>query len=156
VNNYQKLTKIPPPSKTTFPIKELLEDISNLLKADDLFFSYTIVKEDWTINADRAQIEQVMINLIKNAHESSSPDIPVKVQVIVSKDHYRRTLIQIIDNGQGILPDVLDKIFVPFFTTKSTGSGIGLSICRQIINLHGGNITITSKPEQGSTVSITL
>ncbi|MDH8701243.1 two-component system nitrogen regulation sensor histidine kinase NtrY [Dysgonomonadaceae bacterium PH5-43] len=156
VNNYQKLTKIPPPSKTIFTIKELLEDISNLLKVERMLFSYTIGKENWTLNADRAQIEQVMINLIKNAYESASLNTSVKVHINVSKDYYQRTFIRVIDNGDGILPDVLDKIFVPFFTTKSTGSGVGLSICQQIINLHGGSIAIKSKPEDGTTVSIIL
>ncbi|MDR2682475.1 MAG: HAMP domain-containing histidine kinase, partial [Dysgonamonadaceae bacterium] len=73
-----------------------------------------------------------------------------------SKNDYQRPLIRVSDNGDGILPEVLDKIFIPFFTTKSTGSGIGLSICRQIINLHGGVISVHSEPEKGSCFTIQL
>lgn len=156
VNNYQKLTKIPPPVKTIFPVEDLLEDISQLLKPNKLFFTYSIEKENLMLNADRSQIEQVMINLIKNACESSISEIPTQVHVTANRDNYQRTLIQVEDNGQGILPEVLDKIFVPFFTTKSKGSGIGLSICRQIINLHGGSISVASEPEQGTNISIVL
>lgn len=156
VLNYQKLTRIPNPQKTVFQLKNLFEDISNLLNADNMNFTYSLQSEDMTIKADRTQIEQVMINLIKNACESSATKIPATVTVSAVKDNYQRTLIQVTDNGQGILPEILDKIFMPFFTTKTNGSGIGLSICRQIINLHGGSISIESEPEKGSVVSITL
>lgn len=156
VNNYQKLTRIPVPQKSSFLVGELLEDIRNLLKADNRLFSYSLENNDMSILADRAQIEQVMINLIKNACESSGSEMPAEVRVEVSKDNYQRTKIHITDNGQGILPEILDKIFVPFFTTKTSGSGIGLSICRQIINLHGGSISIESEPEKGTEVRLIL
>ena len=156
VNNYQKLAKIPTPVKSVFLVSDLLEDIRNLLKADHLTFSYSLENKDISLNADRGQIEQVMINLIKNACESSDSDIPAEVKVVVSKDNYQRTQIQVMDNGQGILPEILDKIFVPFFTTKANGSGIGLSISKQIINLHGGSLSVESESEKGSVISVVI
>lgn len=102
-------------------------------------------------------LEQVLINLLKNAREASArretPKIEVKAvfapKVTSSLTAWRCT-ITVRDNGEGILPEVQDKIFVPFFTTKTAGSGIGLSLCKQIMNQHGGNITVYSEPGKGS------
>ena len=63
-------------------------------------------------------------------------------------------IISVIDNGSGIVPEVIDKVFVPFFTTKSKGSGIGLSLCRQIMNRHGGSISVISEEEKGTTFTL--
>jgi len=107
-------------------------------------------------NVDLGQIEQVLINLIKNAHEActdiSNPDIRIDIR----PDEYQRPVITVTDNGCGILPEVQDKIFVPFFTTKQGGSGIGLSICRQIIVAHKGSITIESELNRGTCVRIRI
>ncbi|MCC8145407.1 MAG: PAS domain-containing protein [Bacteroidales bacterium] len=156
VQNYQKLSKIPLPEINSFSAKELMEDITRLLQADGLSFTYRINPNDLALSADRSQIEQVMINLIKNAHEASSFNMNPEVTVDIFLNEYHKAIIHVKDNGEGILPEVLDKIFVPFFTTKTKGSGIGLSICRQIINLHGGSITVQSEPGKGSCFSIYL
>ncbi|GHT69141.1 sensor histidine kinase [Bacteroidia bacterium] len=156
VNNYKKLTHIPQPFITQFSASEWIEDISRLLKADGFMFDYSVQPENIPIAADRSLMEQVLINLIKNACESVSSGKPVSVRVTVSKNEYQRPLIRVSDNGEGILPDVMDQIFVPFFTTKINGSGIGLSICRQIINLHGGTISVQSDPDKGSCFTIVL
>ena len=155
VHNYQKLTRIPAPVKTKFPAKELMQDISSLL-CSDYPFTYHLVNKHIMLHADRGQIEQVLINLIKNACESSVNKDSLKVEVKISLDEYNRTLIRVKDNGQGILPETMENIFVPFFTTKSQGSGIGLSICRQIVNLHEGSISVESEAEKGSCFSILL
>lgn len=156
VNNYKKLTHIPQPVITHFPAREWIDDIARLLKADGFVFDYSVQPQDISIEADRGLMEQVLINLVKNACESAPPDKPVAVQVAVSKNEYQRPVIQVSDTGEGILPEVLDKIFVPFFTTKTAGSGIGLSICRQIVSLHGGTISVQSEPEKGSIFTIQL
>lgn len=95
------------------------------------------------------------LNLLKNAGEAcAEQEIP---EVIIAT-HYemekRIFMLTVTDNGSGILPDVLDKIFVPFFTTKPTGSGIGLSLCKQIMNLHGGSISVSSEIGKGSCFSL--
>jgi len=155
-HNYQKLSRIPNPIITSFKASELIEDITQLLQADGLSFSYHIQPLSVLLKADRGQMEQVMINLIKNAHEASSEQVRAEINVEISLNEYQRPMIKVIDKGQGILPDVLDKIFVPFFTTKKSGSGIGLSICRQIINLHGGTISVKSEVGKGSCFYISL
>jgi signal transduction histidine kinase len=101
-------------------------------------------------------MEQVLINLIKNAWEACARKQSPEVNVTISKNEYQRPFIVVSDNGCGILPEVLDKIFVPFFSTKTGGSGIGLSICRQILISHGGNITVESEPNKITRVILFL
>lgn len=82
----------------------------------------------------------------------SHPEITVNL----AKDAFGSIVLTVRDNGEGILPEVMDKIFVPFFTTKTTGSGIGLSLCKQLMNLHGGTITACSEKGKGSCFTLTF
>ena len=105
---------------------------------------------DRILQIDRTQIEQVLINLIKNAKEACSRKEHPRIEVKMLPALSWQCLITVSDNGEGILPEVQDKIFVPFFTTKPSGSGIGLSLCKQVMNRHGGNITVQSAVGKGS------
>ena len=156
VGNYRKLMRIPAPVMDTFHAEAMMNDINDLLRAEGIRFAYALQPEDITLFADRSQMEQVLINLIKNAHEACITKQYPDIHVHISKNEYHRPVIVVSDNGCGILPDVLDKIFVPFFTTKAGGSGIGLSICRQILISHGGNIMIESEPDKGSRVVLSF
>ena len=99
----------------------------------------------------------VLINLLKNAGEACSeqpaPEVLVETRFQAEK---RLFSLMVSDNGNGILPEVLDKIFIPFFTTKPTGSGIGLSLCKQIMTLHGGSIRANSEVGKGSCFTLRL
>ena len=156
VHNYQQLSRIPNPTMTTFSAMELMQDLYKLLATDDIQFTYTVTPSELLLKADRSQMEQVMINLIKNAIEATSHRENPQVTVEIINNELYRPTIRIIDNGDGILPDVIDKVFIPFFSTKPTGSGIGLSICRQIVQLHGGTISVTSDVGKGSVFTIGL
>lgn len=156
VHNYQKLSRIPNPIITTFAASELMSDIDKLLKSSGLKFSYTIQPPDLSFKADKGQIEQVMINLIKNACEATANQPEPKVTVEIGYNEHQHPTIKVTDNGDGILPEVFDNIFTPFFTTKTNGSGIGLSICRQIVNLHGGTISVQSEVEKGSCFRVVM
>ena len=156
VQNYKSLTSIPKPQIELFDFSEMLGDIASLLKAQDIKFDYYVTPDNLTIKADRTQIEQVMINLIKNAWEASCDRENSVISVSAEYDNYQRPQISVSDNGVGILPEVRNRVFIPFFTTKKNGSGIGLSICKQIINAHGGNISVTSTPDEGSCFTIKL
>ena len=106
---------------------------------------------------DRSQMEQVLINLLKNAGEAcmDQPDAQVVVETSYQEEqHIFRLSVR--DNGCGILPEVMERIFIPFFTTKPTGSGIGLSLCKQIMSLHGGSIRVTSEVGEGSCFTLKL
>jgi nitrogen fixation/metabolism regulation signal transduction histidine kinase len=156
VGNYQKLARIPAPVPAPYRIDEMMNDINHLLKAEGIRFSCEIKPEDMTLFADRPLMEQVLINLIKNAQEACFGNQSPDIKVFISKNEYQRPVIVVSDNGCGILPDVLDKIFVPFFTTKAGGSGIGLSICRQILISHGGTMMVESEPDKGTRVILGL
>lgn len=156
INDYKKLTQIPAPQPISINIKSLVDDIANLMKGYGVHLQTLITSDNLTLHADREQIEQVLINLIKNAQESCNNITDPVIKLTVMKDAHDQIIITVSDNGSGMEADVLNKIFTPFYTTKSAGSGIGLSICRQIIALHGGTLTATSIPGGGSTFTIRL
>lgn len=156
VQNYKSLTNIPAPQCKVFSVKHMLDDIANLLEAQQIRFDYTVSPLKMELVADRIQIEQVLINLIKNAMEAVSRCEHPHIQVAAGFDEKQRPQITVSDNGEGILPDVRKHIFIPFFSTKTNGSGIGLSLCKQIINAHGGTIHVISTPNEGSRFTIRL
>jgi nitrogen fixation/metabolism regulation signal transduction histidine kinase len=156
VQNYKRLTDIPAPQARPFRVREMLDDITVLLKTQGIRFTYRVHPDDLVIKADNMQIEQVLINLIKNAWEASVHNEQPLVSVTAGLDNFQRPQVTVSDNGEGILPDVRKRIFIPFFTTRKNGSGIGLSLCKQIVNAHGGTIAVTSIPNRGSCFTIRL
>ncbi|MDR0893913.1 MAG: HAMP domain-containing histidine kinase [Prevotellaceae bacterium] len=157
VENYRRLTRLPEPVRTDISVRELLTDMQKLYPQPTVHIE--LPQPDRIIHADRGQVEQILINLIKNALEATThnknPRIEVRTTFTVSGAQHH-SIFTVRDNGEGILPDVLDKIFVPFFTTKPSGSGIGLSLCRQIMNRHGGTISVTSEAGRGSCFTLTF
>ena len=152
VENYRRLTRIPIPVRTKVSVAELFMDLKKLFPEEYIHFE--MPASDLFLYADRAQIEQVLINLLKNARETCERKIDKEIQIkFFSKDNPTLTIS---DNGEGILTDVLDKIFVPFFTTKTSGSGIGLSLCKQIMTLHDGSINVKSEIGKGSCFILTF
>ena len=147
VENYRKLTRISAPVKAEISVKEFFNDLQRLYPDPEFHFEYPSSPLKWL--ADRTQMEQVFINLLKNAREACAhrthPDIRVRVEA-----HAQELVFEIRDNGEGMLPEVTERIFVPFFTTKSNGSGIGLTLCKQIVSLHGGQISVQSTAGKGS------
>ena len=160
VNTYRNLTRIPKPNFRIVKVNELFENIKPLMdeeiKHANVAFRVELDPLDMQVSLDVDLIEQVIINIIKNAvhalEERENGEIILKGFL----NKRGRVTIQVSDNGKGILPEVIDKIFIPFFTTKPKGSGIGLSLSRQIMRLHGGSITAYSQPEQGSTFTLTF
>lgn len=155
VENYRKLQRISKPQFEDVRIGDLVADLQHLYP--DSIFHYEIENEDQRLLMDRSQIEQVLINLLKNAQEAvENEEIPYVRLTTYLSSNKRDFIISITDNGKGILSEVMERIFVPFFTTKTSGSGIGLSICKQIVTLHGGTITASSKPGDKTTFSVVL
>ena len=171
VESYRQLTRIKTPEKTTFPVSELFEHLKALFSltpspntvesgeknTPQLTFS-PLPGEGLEVRllADRAQIEQVLINLIKNAFESGATEVEVKTQFSPLLGEGSGVRLFIRDNGCGMPADVLEHAFIPFYTTKTTGTGIGLSLCRQIILKHGGTIHIESEEKKGTTIEIKI
>lgn len=155
VENYRKLQRISKPQFEDVRIGDLVADLQHLYP--DSIFHYEIENEDQRLLMDRSQIEQVLINLLKNAQEAvENEEIPYVRLTTHLSSNKRDFIISITDNGKGILSEVMERIFVPFFTTKTNGSGIGLSICKQIVTLHGGTITASSKLGDKTTFSVVL
>lgn len=148
VENYRRLTRIPTPTRTKVSASELFMDLKKLFPEEVIHFE--MPQTEISLFADRIQIEQVLINLLKNACEACIRKSNRKIVVRAEIHGIGNVTLAVSDNGEGILPDVLDKIFVPFFTTKTSGSGIGLSLCKQIMTLHKGSITVKSEMGKGS------
>lgn len=150
VDAYRKLTRLPKPDFQIFPITELFQRVHQLLSTQitkkTVDFCVNIEPASLELTADPKLIEQVLINLLLNAIQAL--DNQQNARIILSSliDERGRILIQVIDNGPGIPEEALEKIFIPFFTTKEDGSGIGLSLSRQIMRLHRGTISAHSKP----------
>jgi len=159
VEKYRQLTKIPQPIIQEIDVKSFIEQIQllfqNSLKENHIKLIIKLFPGNIRIRADEKLIEQVLINIIKNAIESFSQT--QKNKIIEIKGFINplgRKIIEIADNGEGIMKEVIERIFIPFFTTKPNGSGIGLSLARQIMLLHGGNLRASSIPGQGTSFTI--
>ena len=151
VDKYRNLTRIPKPNFVIYQLKDQFKYISSLLKEEivknNIELRINIEPENIELTADEQLIEQVLINIIKNsihALENSETKI-LTLNAYINKQN--KPVVEIIDTGQGIIKEVLDKIFIPFFTTKSAGSGIGLALSKQIMRMHNGNIQVHSEPE---------
>ncbi|MCX6640252.1 MAG: ATP-binding protein [bacterium] len=152
VDDYRKLTRIPRPNFELISVHELLIRTRNLMKdqleKQKIKCQIHIDPESLEITADPTLIEQVLINLCKNAAEALVEKQQPEIELSAKTDGRGNPVIQVIDNGPGIRADVIEKIFIPFFTTKKDGSGIGLSLSRQIMRVHGGTLNVTSRPDQ--------
>ncbi|PKP33872.1 MAG: ATP-binding protein [Bacteroidetes bacterium HGW-Bacteroidetes-17] len=160
VEIYRNLTRIPKPNFRYFEVKELFERSSELMKPKmdihKIQCTSKVMPDDLKITADPDLVDQVIINLMLNAIDAVSQIQNPQIFIMAYKNDSGRVLIEISDNGSGIKPDILDKIFMPFFTSKKTGSGIGLSLSRQIMSLHKGAISVRSTPRDGTTFTLTF
>jgi two-component system, NtrC family, nitrogen regulation sensor histidine kinase NtrY len=150
IDAYREYTSLPKPNMAQVKLKDLIEKVASLMKPElkktNITFKCSCDSEYLTIIADVEMIEQVLINLLKNAREALH-DTQNPVLKLVGKYEDNAVKIEVIDNGPGIIKEALDHIFVPFYTTKRTGSGIGLSLSRQIMQMHNGSITAESEPD---------
>ncbi|PID94598.1 MAG: hypothetical protein CSA95_02480 [Bacteroidetes bacterium] len=158
VQSYRRLAKLSPPIFKTIAVKPLIEHILLLMASDagsiPIRFTHKVTPENLLLNADEGQISQVLINLLQNAiHAVRTVENPA-ITIVAQQDAEHHIQIAITDNGVGIEEELLSQIFIPFFTTREQGSGIGLSISRQIMHKHNGNIRVVSRPQQGSTFTL--
>ncbi len=155
VQVYRNLTRIPKPNFRYVEIKELFDNIYGLLepkiKEQNIQCRVHVVPDNLKITADPDLLEQVLINLVINSIHALKEIAEPKIKILALTGPSNRVMISVTDNGHGIKPDIMEQIFVPFFTSKKEGSGIGLSLSREIMRLHKGNITVKSKYGEGST-----
>ena len=155
VTDFRNLTRIPEPKLQEIEVKKVLDHISLLLNHEmaskDIDFRLNIVPTGLMFNIDKELIDQVLINLLQNAIHALD-EIESDKMIILNAfiNEYGRPTLTIRDNGVGIDEEALGKIFIPFFTTKKQGSGIGLSLSKQIMRKHGGAITVKSVMNEGT------
>jgi len=152
VDAYRDLTHLPKPEYLTFPVRELLNRIVRLVQPQlderHISFGSGVEPENLQLVADPQLVEQALINLVLNAIQAVSGRDGAAVSISAGIDDRGRAVIRVTDNGPGIVPDALEKIFVPFYSTRKGGSGIGLSLARQIMRRHNGDLSVRSAPDR--------
>ena len=153
VNAYRDYTNLPKPDKGDYELNRLTQDALLLMKKDfetsQVEVVFSPAKVELPVNVDSQLIQQVLINLIKNAREAVEANPEGKVTIVTTRQNEDIQVI-VTDNGPGITDEAREKIFMPFFSTKKRGSGIGLSLSKQIMQMHGGDILLESELGKGS------
>jgi nitrogen fixation/metabolism regulation signal transduction histidine kinase len=160
VENYRKLNKIPEPVIKEIDIQKWISTLQQILPEcidnQNTILEIVNIDKNKTFNGDERLLNQVIINIVKNAAQAPLDDENKKIKISFGSSPKDRIEIKIWNNGQTIDKENLDRIFIPFFTTKENGAGIGLYVSRQIVNLHNGSLTVASNKEAGTTFNITL
>ena len=149
IDAYREYTSLPQPKLKTVVVKDLIEKVAQLMRPEikktPIELLYSFDSKYLTVQADEEMIEQVLINLIKNSIEALGEIQSGRIE-LNAKYSGSSVMIEVVDNGSGIIKEALNRVFVPFFTTKKTGSGIGLSLSRQIMQMHNGSLSVESEP----------
>ena len=154
VDSYRNLTRVAPPVKKAFYFRELAERVISLTReqaaTNGAVCTYEEMSEDIILYADEGQITQILINLVKNAVQAEAKNIEITAEINLSE----HIIINVINDGLPISKESQDEIFVPFYTTKQEGTGIGLSLSRQIMRLHNGSLNLTISDEHSTVFTL--
>lgn len=157
VESYRQFTHIPTPAPTLFYVRGLVERAVRLVQGGPehsrIDFRWSVEPEDMLLHADENLVGRVLNNLLKNAVEAVGEETDGWVEIRTFLNEREDVVIEVSDSGDPIPPEVEERIFIPFFTTKTDGSGIGLSISRQIMRLSGGTLTLRTKPHTTFTMT---
>ncbi|MDQ2641384.1 MAG: ATP-binding protein [Pseudomonadota bacterium] len=159
VERYRQVAHLPEPQKQALVLEQLLEDIDRLIQPSledrHILLEWRVTPPHLVVQADPDLLEQALINLLRNAADASAGSAQPRISLLCRSEN-GQTVIEISDNGPGLTATQLEQIFVPFFTTKPAGSGIGLSLARRIAQAHGGSIAVTGNQPQGSVFRLSL
>lgn len=148
VESYRNLTRVAIPVRTAFYMRDLAERVISLTREEAVISgvtcSYTEKSEDILLYADEGQITQILINLVKNAIQAGAKDIGITAEI----NPYEHIIVKVSNNGRPISKESQEDIFIPFYTTKQEGTGIGLSLSRQIMRMHNGTLNLTCSDEK--------
>ena len=154
VESYRNLTRVAAPVKKAFYLRELAERVINLTREQAVISgavcTYVEKSDDVILYADEGQITQIMINLVKNAIQADARNIEITAEINLSE----HIIINVSNDGRPISKESQDEIFIPFYTTKQEGTGIGLSLSRQIMRLHNGTLNLTRSDEKGTVFTL--
>lgn len=160
VQSYRRLTRLPPPEKEQLNIKKTLADVIKLVSVGfeekKIDLAADVSTDGLEIFADREMLEQMLINLMRNAEQALSGTSDARVRISAKLNKRGRIVIEVSDNGPGISDELAAKIFVPFFTTKRDGSGVGLALTRQVMIAHGGSVSLAKPDGGGATFILTF
>lgn len=154
VESYRSLTRVAAPVKKAFYVREMVERVINLTREQAVISgaacSYSENSNDILLYADEGQITQIMINLVKNAIQAEARQVEITAEINI----YEHVILNVFNDGRPISKESQEEIFVPFFTTKQEGTGIGLSLSRQIMRLHNGTLNLTKSDETGTVFTL--
>ena len=154
VDSYRNLTRVAVPVKKAFFVRDIADRVINLTREQAVISgavcTYVEKSDDVLLYADEGQITQILINLVKNAIQAEARNISITAEINLSE----HVIINVTNDGRPISKESQEEIFVPFFTTKQEGTGIGLSLSRQIMRLHNGTLNLTRSDEKGTVFTL--
>jgi two-component system nitrogen regulation sensor histidine kinase NtrY len=160
IGRYKSFLRLPEPDIKPLVLKTLLDDVCSLcaygVMKESVSLTNKVTPLNLLLNADRKMLEQVLINVIQNALNALSGNPRGLINIEANEEKNGTVVMNITDNGPGIPANIVDKVFVPFFTTEEKGNGIGLSLSRRIMQLHGGTLRLRSEEKKGTTVILTF
>jgi signal transduction histidine kinase len=160
VDSYRQISRLAPPEKKRVPISGLFDEVMRLAAAecprDNVEFDSKVTPESLDVYADRDLLEPVLLNLLRNAWQATALEEQPCIRLSARLNRRNNVVIEVADNGPGVSDDVAKKVFVPFFTTKERGSGVGLALARQVMIAHGGFIRLRRNASGGATFSLTF
>ena len=159
VTSYRRLTQLPPPEKSMFSVAALLESVCQLAAGGEGSvppIASEVRPPTLELNADRGMLEQVLLNLLRNSEQALDGREDGAIRLSARLNRRGNVCIDVEDNGPGIPAELKRRIFVPFFTTKRDGSGVGLALSRQVMIAHGGSISVADVEPQGTRFTLTF
>ncbi len=160
VQSYRRLTRLPPPKKQPLKVGKLIDNALKVASVDwlekGLEVNVDVSSDSLEVAADPDMLEQILINLMKNAEQAMSGVAKPLIRVSARINRRGRVVIEVADNGPGISGDMITKVFVPFYTTKREGSGVGLALTRQVMIAHGGSVVVGETDGGGATFALTF
>jgi nitrogen fixation/metabolism regulation signal transduction histidine kinase len=158
VNSYRQLTRLAPPDKDRVPIADLFDHVGKLAVAewsdDRVELNIQTTPSGLEVVADRDLLEPILLNLLRNAWQATTEIAAPRISLTAKLNRRGRVVIEVGDNGPGVAADITRKIFVPFFTTKKAGSGVGLALTRQVMIAHRGYVTLGKSESGGARFSL--
>lgn len=160
VDSYRQISRLAPPEKKRIRLNQLFDSVSQLAQAEwteqPENFHWDVQPGELSVYADRDLLEPLLLNLLRNAWQATVAPDGASIRLIGRLNRRSNVVIEVIDNGVGVSPEIANKIFVPFFTTKENGSGVGLALARQVMIAHGGFIRLSNNDSGGATFSLTF
>lgn len=154
VQSYRRLTRLPAPKLRQIQLSELFANVEQLVAAEwaekEIELSLRVEPSSLELTADPDLVEQVLLNLLQNAEQVLAGRDSARVNVVGSLNRQGHVSVEVSDNGPGVSADIAKRIFVPFFTTRREGSGVGLALTRQVMLAHGGTATLGASDSGGA------